>query len=306
MLDVGRLRVFREVAARGSISSAAEALDFTQPAVSRQVATLEREAGAQLLERTPRGVRLTEPGRVLLRHADTVIAQLQTAAEDVAAAARGDAGRLRIGAFATANASIVSRAIAAFTRSHPKVELSLSEGLSRAHIAALHDGSLDVAVLSDLVAFAGDPLLEVEPLLDDELLVLLPRTHPLARRRTVRARDFAHDAWIGPGEGEGLVGPVAREAGFVPDVRFHADNWIAKQGLTAAGVGLTLVPGLAVGTIGDDVVLRRLADRPSRTVVVARRAGAVNAAVAPFCAELQRAAEAHSVDTHAAVDAVLR
>src|SRR5205809_3979171 len=130
MFDTTRLSVFCEVARQGSISAAAEGLRYTQPAVSRQVATLEREAGAQLLERTPRGIRLTEPGRVLLAHAEAILERMAAARADVESVARLGAGRLRIGAFPTANATVVPRAIAAFTRAHPRIELSLVEAVS--------------------------------------------------------------------------------------------------------------------------------------------------------------------------------
>src|SRR5919204_2093229 len=111
MFDATRLRVFREVAERGSISAAADALSFTQPAVSRQIATLEREAGAQLVERLPRGIRLTEAGRVLLGHAEAILDRMTAARRQLEAVTCLEAGRLRIGAFPTANATNGSRAL---------------------------------------------------------------------------------------------------------------------------------------------------------------------------------------------------
>jgi len=107
MFDTTRLRVFREVVERGSFSAAAEALSFTQPAVSRQIATLEREAGAQLLQRMPRGIRLTEAGRVLLGHTEAILGRMAAAQTQIDAVARLEAGRLRIGSFSTANATVV-------------------------------------------------------------------------------------------------------------------------------------------------------------------------------------------------------
>src|SRR5918912_1731362 len=127
LLDAARLHVFRQVVQRGSLSAAAEALSFTQPAVSRQIAALEREAGAQLLERTPRGIRLTEAGRVLLGHAEAILDRMAIARAQVASVASLTGGRLRIGAFPAANATIVPCAIAGFARAHPDVELSLVE-----------------------------------------------------------------------------------------------------------------------------------------------------------------------------------
>src|SRR3954466_6998803 len=142
LLDAARLHVFREVVRRGSLSAAADALSFTQPAVSRQIAALEREAGAQLLERTPRGIRLTEAGRVLLGHAEAILAGRRAARAQVESVAGLAAGRLRIGAFQTANATVVPRAIATFARTYPRVELSLVEAITPAGIAHPRAGAV--------------------------------------------------------------------------------------------------------------------------------------------------------------------
>src|SRR6185503_21340712 len=125
MLDVRRMRVLREVAARGSFSAAAEALSFTQSAVSQQVAALEREAGAVLVERSARGVRLTEAGEAVVRHADAILARLGEAEAELQAIAGLRGGRLRMAAFESAAASLMPLAIAAFRVEHPGVELSL-------------------------------------------------------------------------------------------------------------------------------------------------------------------------------------
>ena len=126
MLDVRRMRVLREVAARGSFSAAAEALSFTQSAVSQQVAALEREAGAVLVERSARGVRLTEAGEAVVRHADSILAKLSEAEAELEAIAGLRGGRLRMAAFESAAATIMPVAISRFADQHPGVELSLS------------------------------------------------------------------------------------------------------------------------------------------------------------------------------------
>src|SRR3954468_18632727 len=164
MFDSTRLRVFREVVERGSFSAAAEALSFTQPAVSRQIATLEREAGTQLLQRMPRGIRLTEAGRILLGHTEAILGRMVAAQTQIDAVARLEAGRLRIGSFSTANATVVPRAIAAFSREHPEVGLSLTEGTSSSLIPRLRAGELDVALATD------PPEHELEDLVAAELV----------------------------------------------------------------------------------------------------------------------------------------
>src|SRR3954470_21146802 len=288
VLDAARLSVFREVVRRGSLSAAAGALRFTQPAVSRQIAALEREAGAQLLERTPRGIRLTEPGRILLGHAEAILDRMATARAQVESVATLAGGRLRIGAFPTANATVVPRAIAAFAREHPGVELSLVEALTPDAVARLRAGEVDVAVVTHH-AELGAGELEVVDLVEDEMLVALPTEHPLARKARLRLRDLRDETWIESVNGAGRppLLSAAAACGFEPRIRFGAEQWLAKQGLVAAGVGVTLIPGLAIATVRDDIVLRSLGpDTPRRRVVPALRVGYGAPAVEPFLALL--------------------
>jgi DNA-binding transcriptional LysR family regulator len=292
--DAARLRVFREVVRRGSLSAAAEALSFTQPAISRQVAALEREAGAQLLERTPRGIRLTEPGRVLLEHAEAILDRMAAARAQVEAVARVAGGRLRIGSFQTANVTVVPRAIAAFAAAHPEVELSLVESVSPKLYGHLRSGEVDVAVVTHLPDLDGDDV-EIVHLADDEILVALPASHPLAEKARLRLRDLREETWIesptAPTHPPLLTAALAH--GFEPRIRFGAEQWLSKQGLVAAGVGITLVPGLAVTGVRDDIVLRSLGpDAPRRRVVAVVPVGYRSPAVAPFVDLLRAEADA--------------
>jgi DNA-binding transcriptional LysR family regulator len=293
VLDAARLRVFREVVRRGSLSAAAEALSFTQPAVSRQIAALEREAGAQLLERTPRGIRLTEAGRILLGHAEAILDRMATARSQVASVASLSGGRLRIGAFPTANATIVPRAIANFARAHPDVELSLVEAISPDAIAHLRAGDVDVAVVTHGPEVeTGD--LELVDLVDDELLVALPAAHPLAHKPKLRLRDLRDETWIESEAAGRTLLNAALAQGFEPKVRFGAENWLSKQGLVAAGVGVTLIPGLGIATVRDDIVLRSLSSQPPRRRIVAALPTGYRApAVSPFVDLMREAAAAH-------------
>jgi DNA-binding transcriptional LysR family regulator len=293
VLDAARLRVFREVVRRGSLSAAAEALSFTQPAVSRQIAALEREAGAQLLERTPRGIRLTEAGRVLLGHAEAILDRMATARAQVASVASLDGGRLRIGSFPTANATIVPRAIAAFARAHPDVELSLVEAITPDAIGHLRSGDVDVALLTHGPELESAEL-ELVDLVDDELLVALPAAHPLAHKPRLRLRDLRDETWIESVSAERTLLNAALAQGFEPRVRFGAEGWLSKQGLVAAGVGVTLIPGLGIATVRHDIVLRSLSPQPPRRRIVAALSSGYRApAVAPFVELLREAAAAH-------------
>src|SRR3954464_16069680 len=147
MLDVRRLRVLREVAARGSFSAAADALHFTQSAVSQQIAALEREAGTQLVERNARGVRLTQAGEALVRHTDVILARLADAEAELEAIASLRGGRVRLAAFPTAAATIAPAAIGRFRERHPSVELSLVPAEPDEALEKLRAGEVDIGLL---------------------------------------------------------------------------------------------------------------------------------------------------------------
>jgi DNA-binding transcriptional LysR family regulator len=278
MLDVRRMKVLREVGARGSFSAAAEALSFTQSAISQHVAALERETGTQLVERGSRGVRVTEAGRVLIEHADAILARIENAEEDLAALAGLRGGRLRLIAFQSGNATLTARAVAAFHERHPQVELSMQEAEPDQVAPRLRAGEADLALVYDHPS-APDMLpadLELVHLLDDPYDVILPAGHALAKRRRVSLADLAEDPWIASGSTCGcraITDGACREAGFEPRVAFEADETTAAQALVAAGVGVTIFPRLALTTLHPGVVARRLVNAPVRRVWAARAEG---------------------------------
>ena len=179
-MDSDLLRTFLTVARQGSITAAASSLGYTQSAVSRQVGALEAETGATLFARRARGVELTEHGRALLPHAEAVLRIVEESLDELRALDRIEAGSLRLGAFPTANAALMPRAIAAFSAAHPKVTVTLREGTSNRQLSHLDLGDIDLAVIS---AFPGQSLdtdrFELTHLLDDDMLVALPPGHPL-------------------------------------------------------------------------------------------------------------------------------
>src|SRR5919106_1210300 len=228
MLDVRRMRVLREVAARGSFSAAAEAMSFTQSAVSQHVAALEREAGTQLVERRRSGVRLTEAGRGLVGHADAILARLECAEDDLAALAGLRGGRLRLISFQSGGATLAPRAVAAFHQRHPHVELSMLEAEPDVAGVRLRAGEADLALVYDHHATPGllAPELQLTHLLDDRYEALLPVGHPLARRRRLALSDLAEEPWVASTSACGcrkITNSVCREAGFEPRVAFEAD-----------------------------------------------------------------------------------
>jgi DNA-binding transcriptional LysR family regulator len=303
-LDVRRLKVLREVAARGSFSAAAEALAFTQPAVSRQIATLEAEAGARLVDRTARGVRLTPAGELLVEHAEAILGRLATAESQLEALAELDAGRMRLGAFPTASATLVALAIAAFAEAHAGVELRLVEGRSNETLPMVAAGELDLAVVSDAGADAPADV-ELEHLLDDPFYVAMPREHPLATERALRMEDLRDETWIEGRQCADALMAAADKAGFEPRVAFDSAEWLGKQGLVAAGVGITLIPTLALGTVRDELVLRSLGDDgPRRQIYLATHAWLSPApAVAAMKGILRRMAREHCFTCDALISA---
>ena len=279
MLNVTWMRTLREVAERGSFSAAAQAMAFTQPAVSRQVALLERQAGTPLVARTRQGVRLTEAGRLLVGHADAIIARLDAAEEQLAELAGLRRGRVRLGAFASALAHLAPRAVAAMRERHPGIDVSLSLAGRDEALAALRAGRLDMALIFTGADDARPPEPEVEltPLFDDRFAVVLPPDHRLAGRRRVRLRELADDPWIqgaSGGPASRLVQRACRAAGFEPRIAFETDDPLVTWGLVAAGVGVALASGFGLAAVPADVSVCSLgADSPVRRIEAATLQG---------------------------------
>lgn len=279
MLNVGRLRVLIEVARCGSFSAAAEELSYTQSAVSQQIATLEAEVGVTLLERHPRGVRLTAAGEALCRHAEGVLARLEAAAAELEAIAGLRAGRLRMASFPTAGATLMPLAIATFRAAHPDVELTLAEGEPEQIAPRLLAGELDLALLFefDEPIETGEGLTRV-PLLEDPMYLALPREHRLAGKSDLRLADLRGEAWVQTSHESPCAGHVVRcchGAGFEPNVAFESDDYQTVQGLVAAGVGVALIPELALSVLREDIAIRSLSPAPpTRSVLAAAPADA--------------------------------
>lgn len=279
MLDVRRMKVLREVAAHGSFSAAAEALTYTQSAVSQQIAALEREAGTRLVERGARGIRLTDAGRIVVDHADAILSRLSDAEAELEALAGLRGGRLRLAAFPSAGATIMPEAIARYRERHPAVELTLEPAEPDDAVMKLRSGNVDVALdISAHFQPAPDDGIERLHLLDDPMYVALPAGHPLARKRALRMEDLADEAWIlgttGSCPDSSIFLRSCQRAGFEPRVAFNSDDYFAIQGFVAAGVGASLIPDLALISVRDDIVVRSLGARPpSRRILAATLAG---------------------------------
>ncbi|MGW7405608.1 LysR family transcriptional regulator [Streptomyces sp. NPDC054833] len=267
------LRVFLAVARHGSFTTAARTLGWTQSAVSRQISSLEAAlGGGPLFDRLPRGVRLTEAGRILVPYAETVAGALYGAGRELAALREGAAGRLRFGAFPSADAALVPHALAAFRARHPGVRVTREEGLTPGLLDRLADGHLEVAVVST-TGRAPLEAYELHHLLDESLYVAVPAGHPLAREDApVRLGLLADADWISGGpRPEGTLLDAALRQGFRPRVAHVVAEWTAKQGYVAAGLGVALVPALAAASVRPDVALLPVLDEgaPARALYAA-------------------------------------
>jgi DNA-binding transcriptional LysR family regulator len=286
MLNVGRLKILKEVAYCGSLSAAAHALDYTQSAVSQQIAALEAETGMTLLERHPRGVSLTAAGQTLVGHAEGILARLEIAETALSAIAGLRGGRLRMASFPTAGSTLMPLAIANFRASYPDVELTLAEGEPEEIAPRLRAGELDLALLFEFDDEA--PLLadmSRSPLLEDPMYLALPREHRLAEKSKLRLSELQSEAWVQTSSTSPCARHVVRcchAAGFEPTVSFESDDYQTVQGLVAAGVGVALIPELALSVVREDIVIRALSPAPPvRQVIAATPEGARLVPAAP-------------------------
>ncbi|MFH8578437.1 LysR family transcriptional regulator [Streptomyces zaomyceticus] len=251
MIEARHLRVLRAVAATGSFSAAARELGCTQPAVSQQMKALEASAGTPLLIRTGREMRLTQAGEVLVRHASGILAGLTAAEEEVAAIAGLRAGRVRLVSFPSGSSTLVPTALAALRAAHPGTRVSLVEAEPPRSIEMLREGDCDVALAFRYGAGQAEwDDLVVRPILTDRLVGLVPEGHRLAGAGSVGIAELAEESWIAgcPRCRRQLV-DVCEEAGFTPRIDFATDDYPAVVGLVGAGLGVAVLPELAIESV---------------------------------------------------------
>ncbi|QNE22940.1 LysR family transcriptional regulator [Kribbella qitaiheensis] len=286
--------IFREVARLGSLSKAAEALGWTQPAVGQHMQRLEREVGIPLLLRSVRGITLTEAGTALLVHADAMAARLSAAESELQALATLQQGTLSLVAFPSAAAVLIPPALAELATRAPDLDVRLTQlepPEARAEVLA---GTADLALVFDHLDQPEHGDLVTEELFEDPLRAVLPSSHRLARRgKPVALGDLAGERWIaGCPRCEAHLMSATAEAGFVPDVRHRTDDYVVAQRLVAEGLAVTLLPQLALTAApGRGVVVLPVRTSPRRTVAVLLRAEMrQNAAVIAAIEALRRVA----------------
>ena len=281
MLNVKRLEVLVAVVERGSLSGAADALSYTQSAVSQSIARLEAETGVPLLQRGRRGVTPTDAGTLLVAHADRILAEIAAAEVGLSQLVGAQRLRLRVGSFPSGGAALMPLAVARLRRVHPDVALTLAEGEPEQIAPRLRAGELDMALLYEFATRparrGGRAGLRTTMLLEDPLDLILPVEHRLVARTSLTLADLRAEPWVQTS----AASPCARHvvhcceaAGYTPTVAFESDDYTTVLGLVAAGVGVALVPRLALGSGHPGVVIRRLTpSSPVRLVTVATPAG---------------------------------
>lgn len=245
-----RLHVLQVVAARGTVTAAAEALSFSPSAVSHQLRSLARELGVTLLEQHGRGIRLTESARILLDHTDDLFARWEEIRSELAEADPNRIGSLRLCGFSTAAAALLPHAAAAVRRAHPHSTVRIIEADPEECFDLLLTDQADLAVVVATASIppSADPRFDQQSLLDDALDLLMPADHPLAGRASLLLSDAADEPWIMDRPGRplhGLVLTACAAAGFTPSVAHEAHEWDTGAALVGAGFGISLIPRLA-------------------------------------------------------------
>ena len=273
--DLQRLRAFALVLDLVSVSAAASVLGYTQSAVSQQLAALEREVGEALLDRAQRPLRPTRAGEALRPHVERVLAELG-GAEATLEELRGGQRRLRLAAFPSALSSFVPAAVRNMRRAHPDVVVHVLQLETKEAVERLHAGDADLAVVHYMpgIAVPETAGLELRRLMVDDLYVVVPEGHRLARAETVSVKDLEQEPLGLPrrdtpaGRFRSVVEHLCAEAGFTPRVAYEIDDLPAAQAFVAAGIAVGAMHGLTLATVPRGLTVVPLAERPagSRTI----------------------------------------
>jgi len=279
-LNLTRLRMLREVAARGTIAKAAQSLFMSPSAVSQQMAVLEREAGVPLLEREGRGVKLTDAGKRLVENTERILAEMEHAEADLAAASRGIVGRVRVSAFPTAARSILVPALVDLREHHPNLRTSMVDLEPEEALPALKGRDVDLVLTYewDLLPSLEDAGVEREELLTEPVYLVLPAKHPLALRGgPVAISELAEEQWIVGRDSTSMLDLVAaagHRSGFEPRTDIHSMDFEVILAAVEAGLGVALGPALAVLHDTSNVAVREVSDlQLNRSIWAAFRRG---------------------------------
>lgn len=281
MLDLRRMRLLRELNARGTIGAVALALDYSPSAVSQQLALLEKEAGVPLLERVGRNVRLTAAAQTLVAHTDVLLARMEEAESDLEATHEQITGTVRVAAIQSAGLYLLAPALQGLRREHPALRVEVTDAEPETSLPSLALGTLDM-VLADQYPFLPRPpddRLDLEPLLEEQFQIVIPADHPLAGGEgPVALAALKGEPWA-VGKDDSAYAELTIRAcralgGFEPDVRHHSNDLLMLLALVANGQAVTLLPDLVGADREPSVVTREVAEaRLTRTVFGAVRHG---------------------------------
>jgi DNA-binding transcriptional LysR family regulator len=282
-LDVQTLRVVKAVADFGSLTAAADALGYSQPALSQQMRRLEARLGLPLLERAGRKMRLTEAGRILARHAPSVTTALDAAAEELASLRGLRAATVRVIGFPSASPTVLPRVLGDLARREPGLTLTYVEAEPPEAVQAVRDDRADIALTFAYPGDRDDPHgtsargLSVSTVGRDDLLLVLPQEHPASREPDLEVGQLAEENWIaGCPRCRGHLLEMCGRAGFAPQIGFETDNVAAVEGLVAQGIGVATLPALGVASFPllPGVVTRTLPRSEERSIHVVTAHGA--------------------------------
>jgi DNA-binding transcriptional LysR family regulator len=291
-MDPKRVLTFRAVAHHRSFTRAAQELSLSQPSVSHQVAALESEVGARLLDRRPGGLQLTPAGALLLEHADAIAVRFDLAALQLAEIADDERARLRIGAFPTALAGFVPSAVARVRAQHPGARVTVAEGAADELPDRVRSGELHVAVDFQDASLPRREYegLERRDLLREPFLVALPPEHDFARRPAVRLSDLADDDWTAAYT-DGLIVRACRTAGFEPRLVSITRDQLAIRGLITRGLAVTLAPRLLAEAFTGTALRPIAGEGPERDVYALLPPGGRHPLAQPLIAALTHTAD---------------
>ena len=273
-MELHQLRYFVAVAERRHFTRAAAALGVAQPSVSKQIRRLEADLGDALFDRTAGGVALTDAGTVLLPWAKRVLADLDAARAEVVGLASLEGGRLSVGATPSVSTVLLPPILAEFHRAHPGVSLTVQEAGSRELVARLEAGDLDLALV--VLPVPHDDVLATTPVLREDLVLAVPAGHPLARRRAVRMAELRGVPLVMFREGYDLrttTIAACEAAGFHPIFAVEGAEMDGVLRMTAAGIGVAVVPGIVVEHGGPLVAIRLTEPTLSRSIGLAHHRG---------------------------------
>jgi DNA-binding transcriptional LysR family regulator len=249
-MDWQQLEYFRVVGTLQNVSRAAEQLAMTQPALSRSIDRLERELGVALLERVGRGVRLTRHGQAFLPYAERALAALADGRRELDDLSGTEARTIALGFLHTLGPEYVPELIRAFKLEHPDVRFDFKQNATRVLDRQLEAGELDLCLTSGPPA---NPAIAWEPLLDEEVVLIVASGHRLASAGAVRLHEVEREPFIAFKQGLGmreLSDELCRKAGFAPHITFESEEPITVGGFVAAGLGVALIPSVAPATNG--------------------------------------------------------